>query len=176
MSYETFARELADLHPISFNFEALTKEIVIEKVQNALQVCSLANVVIIKLNDMFIKYVEKKLETVASKMEDADAPAPVSFPRPASDPVFTVAKKFLASIVKTTQPINVKQSDNDVVVASKTEMTSKANEALKKVNVWNYRVTNKDALVVEVSSENDKGNAFSRLKDGFSNSYVVEGA
>ena len=46
-------------------------------------------------------------------------------------------------------------------------MMSKANEALKQVNVRNCRVTNKGALVVEVTFENDRENAVSRLKEGF---------
>ena len=77
--------------------------------------------------------------------------------------------------MKTTQPIFVKPSDNDVVVANKDEMMSKADEALKKLNVRNCRITNKGTLFVEVSSKNHGENAVSRLKEGFSNSYVVEG-
>ena len=42
-----------------------------------------------------------------------------------------------------TQLIILKPSDNDVVVASKDEMTSKDNEDLKKVYVRNARVTSK---------------------------------
>ena len=66
MSCEIFARELADLPSISFNFESLTKEQVIEKVQKALQVCSFVKIVINKQNDIIMKYVEKKLKTVTS--------------------------------------------------------------------------------------------------------------
>ena len=87
-----------------------------------------------------------------------------------------VRKKTFASIVKTTQPIIVKPSDSDAAVARKEEMMSKANKALKKANVRNGRVTNKGTLVVEVSSENDREGAISRFKEGFSHSYVVEGA
>ena len=39
MRCEAFAQELADLPPISFNFEALTNEQVIKKVRKVLQVC-----------------------------------------------------------------------------------------------------------------------------------------
>ena len=46
----------------------------------------------------------------------------------------------------------------------------------KKGDVRNARATNKGTLVVEVSSENDKESAVSVLKEGFSKSYVVEGA
>ena len=59
-------------------------------------------------------------------MDDAPALAPGSAPASAA------VKKTFASNVKTTQPIIVKPSDKDVVVASKTEMMSKASEALKK--------------------------------------------
>ena len=75
------------------------------------------------------------LETSTSPMDDApapapgSAPAPISAPTPASAPAPTAVKKTFASIVKTTQPIIVKPSDNDVVVASETEMMSKAHEA-----------------------------------------------
>ena len=44
----------------------------------------------------------------------------------------------------------MKPSDNDVVVARKDDMMSKANEALKKLKVRNCRVTNKGMLLVEV--------------------------
>ena len=54
-------------------------------------------------------------------------------------------------------------------------MMSKDNEGLKKVNVRNTRVTNKGTLVVEVSSDKDRESAVTRLKEGFSESYVVEG-
>ena len=175
MSRETFARELADLHPFSLNFKALTKEHVIKKVRKDLQVCSLANIVINEQNDI-MKYVEKKLETVTLLMEDADASAPVSAPTTASAPDSTAAKKTFASIMRTTQHIFVKPSDNDVVFASKTEMMNKANENLKKINVRKCRVTNKGVLVVKMSSENDRESAVSRLKEGCSNSYVVVGA
>ena len=52
---------------------------------------------------------------------------------------------------------------------------SRVNEALKKFNVRNARVTNTGTLVVQVSSENGRDDAFSRLEEGLSNSYVVEG-
>ena len=41
----------------------------------------------------------------------------------------------IASMVKTTQSIILKPSDNDVAVVSKDEMMSKANEALKKLTL-----------------------------------------
>ena len=43
MSCETFAKELADFPSISFNSNGINKEKLIEKVQKALQVCSIAN-------------------------------------------------------------------------------------------------------------------------------------
>ena len=146
MSCQTFAQELADLPSINSNFNALTKNELIEKVRKALQVCSIANLVINKQNDVIIKYMEEKLETGTSLTDGAIAPAPVA--APTSAPASTAAKKSFASIVKTTQPIIVKPSDSDAAVASKEEMLSKANEALKKVNVRNARVTNKGTLVV----------------------------
>ena len=55
-------------------------------------------------------------------------------------------------------------------------MMSKANEALKKLNDRKSRVTNKGTLVVEVSSEKDRERADTRVKEGFSDSYVVDSA
>ena len=176
MTCQTFAQELADLPSFNSIFKALTKEELIVKVRKALQVCSIANIVINKQNDVIIKYMEEKLETGTSLTDGAIAPAPVAAPTSAPAPVSTTAKKSFASIVKTTQPIIVKPSDSDAAVASKEEMLSKANEALKKVNVRNARVTNKGTLVVEVSSENDREGAVSRLKEGLSEAFVVEGA
>ena len=46
MSCETFAKESADLPSVSFNFNALNKGKLIEKVQKALQVCLIADTVI----------------------------------------------------------------------------------------------------------------------------------
>ena len=135
MSCQTFAQELANLPPNNFNFKALTKEQVIEKIQKALQASSPANIVINKQNYIIMKYVEEKLETFTSQIEDADAPVPASAPTPASAPASTAVKKTFASFVKTTQFIIVKASDNDVVEGSKAEMLSKANEALKKITL-----------------------------------------
>ena len=70
----------------------------------------------------------------------------------------------------------MKPSDSDAVVACKDEMMSEVNEALKKAKVGNARVKNRGTLVVEVSSENDRESAFSRLKEGFSNYYVIKAA
>ena len=114
-----------------------------------------------------MKHRKNMLETSTLPMDDAIAPAPGSAPAPvsAASPVTasasTAAKKTFASIVKTKQPTIVKPSDNDVVVASKSELMTKANEALKKVNNRNCRVANKGALFVEVSSENYRENAHS---------------
>ena len=160
---------------------ALTKEKLIEKVIKALQVCSIANTVINEQNDIIMKYTKNMLEKSTSPLDDALAPAPDSAPAPVSAPASTSApapmnaSKTFASVVKNTQPIIVKPSDSDVNVTSK-EMLSKANEALKKVNVRNARVTDKGTLVVEVSSEKDRESAVTKLKEGFSESYVVEGA
>ena len=116
-----------------------------------------------------------------SPMDDALAPVPGSAPASASAPAcasvpaFTYASKTFASIVKTTQPIIVKPSDSFAIVTSK-EMLSKAIEALKKVNVKSARVTIKGALVVEVSSDKERESSVTILKEGFSESYVVEGA
>ena len=61
MSCETFAWEFADFAPIIFNIKALTKDQVIEKLQKALRVCALANIVINRQNDIIMKYTEKIL-------------------------------------------------------------------------------------------------------------------
>ena len=50
---------------------------------------------------------------------------------------------------------------------------SKANEALKNVNVRIARVTNKCTLVVEVSSGKNRESAVNNLKKDSSESYVV---
>ena len=61
------------------------------------------------------------METGTLRTDDALAPAtvsaPVSAPARASAPASTAANKTFASIVKMAQPIIVKPSDNDVVVA-----------------------------------------------------------
>ena len=132
ISFQTFAQELVDLLSINSNFKALTKEELIAKVRKALQVCSIANIDINKQNDVIIKYMEEKLETGTSLTDGAIAPAPVSAPTSAPAPASTTTKNSFALIVKTTQPIIVKPSDGDAAVASKEEMKSKANEALKK--------------------------------------------
>ena len=85
------------------------------------------NIVINKQNDVIIK-----LETGTSLTDGAIAPAPVAAATSAPAPVSTAAKKSFASEVKTTQPIIVKPSYSDAAVASKEEMLSKANDALKK--------------------------------------------
>ena len=131
ISCQTFAQELADSPSINSSFNALTKKELIEKVRKALQVCSIANLVINKQNDVTIKYMEEKLETDTSLTDGAIAPAPVAAPTSAPAPASITAEKYFASIVKTTQPIIVKPSDSDAAVASKEEMLSKANEALK---------------------------------------------
>ena len=64
--------------------------------------CSIANLVINKQNDVIIKCMEEKLETGTLLTDGADAPAPVSAPTHASAPASTPAKKTFASIVKTT--------------------------------------------------------------------------
>ena len=63
MSCETLAQESADLPSISFKLNSLNKEQLINKVQKALQVCSVANTIINKQNDIIMKYMEKMLET-----------------------------------------------------------------------------------------------------------------
>ena len=180
MSCETFAPDLPNLPSISFSFRALNKEQLIEKVQQGLQLFSIANALINELNDIIMKYMEKILETHTLRRDNALAPAPAPAPSPvyaparASATVSTDTNKTFAFIVKTTQSILVKLSDGDVAVARKGEMMSKANEALKKVNVKSARMTNKGTLIVEVSSENDRESAVTRLKEGFSGSYVAE--
>ena len=140
----------------------------------------MADTIINRQNDIIMKYMEKILETDTSRRDNALAPVPAFVPSPvyaparASTPASTDANKTFASIVKTTQSIIVKLSDDDAAVASKGEMMSKANEALKKVNVRSVRMTNKGTLIVELSSENDKESAVARLTEGFSGSYVVE--
>ena len=129
-----------------------------------------------------MKYMEKILETGTLRMDDALAPAPISTPTPvfalarASVPASTDANKIFASIVKMTQPIIEEPSDDNVDAESKEEKMSRANDASKKVNFRNAKMTNQGTLVVEVSSENDRESAVTRLKLGFSGSYVVDGA
>ena len=72
---------------------------------------------------------EKILKTGSSRTDYALVTAPVYATTPASAPACTAAKKTFASIVKTTQPTNVKPPDKVTVVASKADMMSKANEA-----------------------------------------------
>ena len=104
MRCEAFAQELADLPPISFNFEALTNEQVIKKVRKVLQVCWFANIVINKQNDVIMKYMDEMLVTGTSRSDDATAPASFSDPTPASYPNSIPAKNTLASIMKTMHP------------------------------------------------------------------------
>ena len=61
MTCETFAQVLADFPSINSNFKSLNKEELIVNVRKALQVCSIANIIINKRNDVTIKYMEEKL-------------------------------------------------------------------------------------------------------------------
>ena len=176
MSCATFSQELADLLSITSNFKALTKDELREKVRKALQMCLIEIIVISKQNDVIIKYMVKRLEIVISLIDAAIAPALVSPPTSATAPTSTDAKKSSALIVKKMQPFIVKPLDSDAAVASKEEIMSNANETFKKTNVRNARVTNKGTLFVEVFYEMDREGTVSRLKEGFSNSYVVEAA
>ena len=60
-----------------------------------------------------MKYIEKRLETGTSLVDDVNAPAP------ASAPASTAAKNSFASKVNTTQPFTAKPSDGDADVESK---------------------------------------------------------
>ena len=93
MSCQTFAQGLADLPSITSNFRVLIKNELIEKVRKALKVCSSANIVINRQNNVIIKYMMERLKTGISLMDCAIVPAPVCAPTSASVPASSSANK-----------------------------------------------------------------------------------